>query len=145
MENTDNKLTKSYTNLGCGSFLSNHEIIGTTIIHSFDMLAWPTKGRIFAIDAISKFAPKGFITWMMEKDRGPAAARLRENRTYVHEVAAKLIEDKKEELKNGTLGKDVLSTIGPSRVASVKLYTWVNVQFSSQGQFCFATRLAIDR
>ena len=123
MENTDNKLTKSYTNLGCGSLLFIHGTIVTIVIHSFDAFAWPSKGRLFAIDVISKFAPKGFITWSMEKDRGPAAARLRENRTYVHEVAAKLVEDKKEELKNGTLGKDVLSTLGLSRAASVMLYT----------------------
>ena len=80
----------------------------------------------------------------MERNQRPGIARLRENRTYVHEVAAKLIEDKKEELKNGTPKKDVLSTLGPSRIASAKLCTWFNVQFCSQGEFGFATRLAID-
>ena len=38
-----------------------------------------------------------------------------------------------------------LSTLGPSRIASGKLYTWFNVRFSSQGEFYFVTRLVTDR
>lgn len=61
---------------------------------------------------ILRFAPKGFVTWMMERDKSPGMTRLRENRTYSREVAAKLIEDKRQELKNGASRKDLLSLLG---------------------------------
>ena len=69
--------------------------------HSIGAFASAPKRRIFIMDVL-KLAPKGFVTWMMERDKSPGMTRLRENRTYAREVAAKLIEDKKRELKNGT-------------------------------------------
>ena len=68
---------------------------------------------MFMIDAL-RFAPKGTITWLMERDKRPAMVRLRENRACVYEVAAKLVEDKRQELKSGNPQKDLLSLLGSS-------------------------------
>ena len=64
-----------------------------------------------------QFAPRVLVAWMMERDKRPVAARIRENGEYEREVSAKLIEDKKQELKNGTFRRDNLSLIGSSHVA----------------------------
>lgn len=61
-----------------------------------------------------KWAPKGFFAWFCDRAKHPAMERIRENRTYAHEVAAKLIEDKRQELKEGTSRKDVMSLLGSS-------------------------------
>ena len=65
------------------------------------------------IDAL-RFAPKGTTTWLMERDKRPAIAKLRENRTRVREVAEELIEHKRQELKSGNPQKDILSVLGLS-------------------------------
>ena len=63
-----------------------------------------------------RFSPKGSIAWLMERGKHPAAARMLENRACVGEVAAKLIQDRRQELSlNGdTPQKDILSFLGPS-------------------------------
>jgi hypothetical protein len=89
---------------------------GTTAVttfHSFGAFGSLPKGRIFMLDVLG-FAPNGFITWIMERDKSPGIVKLRENRAHAHEVAAKLIENKKQELKNGTPRKDLLSLLGQS-------------------------------
>lgn len=63
-----------------------------------------------------RYAPKGFLTWVMERDQRPGMVKLRENRACAHEVAAKLIEDKRQELKDGTPRKDLLSLLGSYRI-----------------------------
>jgi hypothetical protein len=90
-----------------------------------------------------KWAPRGFATWVFERDQSPGIAKLRENRTYAREVAAKLIEEKKQELKNGTSRRDLLSLLGSSCVP--KLDVWYSIQFFSQGKFLLATRLETKR
>ena len=60
----------------------------------------------------------GFATWMFERDQRPGMVMLRKNREYAHELAAKLIEEKRQELKDGTSRRDLLSLLGPSCVAS---------------------------
>ena len=42
---------------------------------------------------------------------------LRENKAYVHEVAARLIEEKRQEMKDGTSRKDLLSLLGSSFIS----------------------------
>ncbi|KAF9787520.1 cytochrome P450 [Thelephora terrestris] len=92
LENKDNKLTKSYENLTFGAF------------------GKPSKGRLFVMDSI-KWAPKGTGAWLFNRDKSSGMTRLRENRTYVREVAEKLIEEKRQELEDGTSGKDLLSLL----------------------------------
>ena len=60
-----------------------------------------------------KWAPEGFFAWMVYRDQSPAMARLRENKEYAHEVAAKLIEEKRQDLKDGGVSRrDALSLLG---------------------------------
>jgi hypothetical protein len=83
------------------------------IFHSFGAYGRPSKERLFLLDAF-KWAPEGFINWVFDRDKRPGMVRLRENRICAHEVAEKLIEEKRNELKNGTPRRDVLSLLGSS-------------------------------
>ena len=70
---------------------------------------------------------------------------LRENKRYAHEVAAKLIEEKRQELENGTSQKDVLSLLGSFCVRLTKLDVRCEIRFSSQGKLLLAARFATER
>lgn len=97
------------------------------------------------IDSL-KWAPPGFTPWILERDQSPGMANIRENRTYAREVAVKLIEDKKQELNDGTPQRDLLSLLGLSFVPFAKArYTAQHSIFFSQGEFLLATRLAAER
>lgn len=85
-----------------------------TVFCSYAAFGNPSKGRLFLMDCF-KWAPAGFATWISERDKRPALVNVRANRKYAHEVAAKLIEEKRQELKDGTSRKDVLSLLGSSR------------------------------
>ena len=87
--------------------------------HSFNAFATPPKERLFVMDAF-KWAPEGFLSWYLERDKRPGMVKLRENRTYTHEVAAKLIKEKRRELSDGTSQKDLLSLLGSSFVSFTK-------------------------
>ena len=99
---------------------------------------------MFVLDAL-KFVPDGFVTWILKMDKLPWMEKLRENRTCVHEVAAKLIEDKRQELKDGTSRRDILSVLGSSHVSTMRFGLRCNFWSSSQGKFLSATRLATER
>jgi hypothetical protein len=92
-----------------------------------------------------KWAPEGLFTWFLERDQRPGMVHVRENRKYAHEVAVKLIEEKRRELKDGTSRKDLLSLLGPSYVLFMKGRTRYNIRFFSQGELGPATRLAVER
>jgi len=66
--------------------------------------------------------------WMFERDQRPGMVKLRENRAYAHEVAAKLIEEKRRELKDGTSRRDLLSLLGPSFILFMKFDARCNAQ-----------------
>ncbi|KAF9778997.1 cytochrome P450 [Thelephora terrestris] len=87
LENTDNRLTKSFNAFGP-----------------------PSKGRGLIMDLL-KWAPKGLGAWLTDRSKSPGMIKLRENKTYAHEVASKLIKEKKQEMKDGTSGKDFLSLL----------------------------------
>ena len=116
----------------------------TVIPHSFGAFAGSSKIRLSMISAL-KWAPIGFAAWMFERDHRPGTVRLLENREQVREVAAKLIKEKKQELKDGTPRRDVLSLLGSSCVALMKLDIRCNVQPFSQGEFYPTTRMATER
>lgn len=113
----------------------------TIVFHSFDVFGGQSKGRLFLVDAL-RWAPTAFTAWVFEVDQRPGTVKLRENRAYAHEVAAKLIEDKRQELKDGTSQRDVLTLLGSSCVAFVELFTLYNFHSFSQGKFFPETRLA---
>ena len=83
----------------------------TIAFHSYGAFGRPSKERLFMIEAM-KWAPEGLFSWISDMDKRPGMVRLRENKMYAHEVAAKLIHEKKQELKDGTSRKDVLSLLG---------------------------------
>jgi hypothetical protein len=92
-----------------------------------------------------EWAPRGFAPWLFDRNKSPGMVRLRENKTCAHEVAAELIEEKRQELKHGTSQRDLLSLLGSSCVSFMRLGTWCNVQLPSQGKFGPTTRLATER
>ena len=102
-------------------FFLNARVIVIIDFRRFDAFAWPTKARLFVLDAL-RFAPKRFITWSMKVDEGPGMAKIRENRKCAREVAVKLVEDKKQELTSGKPQKDLLSLLGSSYIAPAKIY-----------------------
>ena len=63
------------------------------------------------MDAI-RWAPTGLAAWIFKVDQRPAMVKLRVNGTYSHEIAAKLIEEKRQELKHGAAQRDVLTLLG---------------------------------
>jgi len=111
---------------------------------SFEAFGTPSKGRIFVMNAL-RWAPKGFATWMSERDQSPGMVHIRKHREHVHEVATKLIEEKRQELKDGTPQRDVLSLLGRSCVAFMKLDIRCNIQFFSQGRFRPTARNTAER
>ena len=89
------------------------------VFHSYDARGKSSKGRLFVMDSF-KWVPKGFGLWLLNKDNSLGSVRLRENKKYVHEVAAKLIEEKKQALKDGTSRRDLLSLLGLSYVSFLR-------------------------
>ena len=67
------------------------------------------------MDAL-KWVPIRFSTWFFEADQRPGMVKLREHRAHVREVAVNLIKEKKQELKDGTSRKDVMTLLGSSCV-----------------------------
>jgi hypothetical protein len=64
-----------------------------------------------------KWAPKGGGLWISNRNKSPGMRKLREHKAYAQEVAAKLVEEKKQALKDGTPQKDLLSLLGPSFIS----------------------------
>lgn len=73
----------------------------------------PPRGRVF-FQNITRYLPRGVLTWLTERGKEESLVMLRQNRAEVHRVARKLIELKKEELRAGTSRRDVLSLLGSS-------------------------------
>ncbi|KAF9647279.1 cytochrome P450 [Thelephora ganbajun] len=93
LDNTDNLLARSYQNL----FV---EVFGGA-----------TKGITFIMDII-RWLPSGLLTWLLFDIRAlPEMENLRLNRKEAHIVARRLIEAKRQELKDGTARKDILSSL----------------------------------
>ena len=51
------------------------------------------------------------MTWLFERDNTPGSIQMRENRKYAREAAKELIDAKRENMRNGELGRDVLSLL----------------------------------
>ena len=113
VENAGNKFTKSYTNMTCGTLPPLPREPLTIVRCSFAAFGRIPKEQILLMDSL-KWAPADFATWLFEWDKRPGMVNLRENKTYAHEVAAKLVEEKRQELKDGTSRKDLLSLLGSS-------------------------------
>ena len=92
-----------------------------------------------------KWAPEGFVAWLFDRDKRPGMVRLRENKTYAHEVAEKLTASKRQELKDGTYRRDVLSLLGSLCSTFIRSGIPYNFQSFSEGEFCSTTGLETER
>ena len=128
----------------CGSVPSYLQIYRVDGFHSFGAFGRPTKKRLFVMN-IFKWAPEGFVAWLSDRDKRPGMVRLRENKTYAHEVAAQLIASKRQELKDGTSQRDVLSLLGLSCSAFIRSGIPCSFRSFSKGKFCSATGLETKR
>lgn len=63
---------------------------------------------------VAQYFPYGTISWLFEKDKKPESVRVRENKKQTHAVARTLIDAKRENMRNGDQGKDVLSLLSKS-------------------------------
>lgn len=61
---------------------------------------------------VAQYFPYGTISRFFEMDKEPGSIKVRENRKQVHAVARALIDAKRENIRNGDQGKDVLSSLG---------------------------------
>ena len=93
------------------------------------------------MDAL-RWAPRGFAAWIFERSKRPGMVKLRENRTYAHEVAIKLVEEKRRELSDGTPRRDILTLLGSSYVLLIKLSIRYNFQSLSERKLFSEKRLA---
>jgi hypothetical protein len=99
LDNLDNPLTKSYTNL---------------MYSTFGNL---TRGRLLVLN-LCRYLPGWSIQYVFEAGSGPAVQKIRENRDHAHRVARELIEQKRRQMVVGQSEKDVLSLLGASHQVS---------------------------
>ena len=116
----------------------------TVVFHSHGAFGRPSKWSTFVLDSF-KWTPPGVPTWIYVRGKSPGIVNLRENKRYAHEVAAKLIEEKRQELENGTSQKDLLSLLGSSCVPFTRVDIRYEILLSSQGKFLSAKRFAGER
>ena len=70
----------------------------------------PPPKNIFISD-VSQYFPHGVLTWLFDRDESPGSVQMRNNGKYVREVARELIDTKRENMRNGERGRDVLSLL----------------------------------
>jgi hypothetical protein len=99
LDNLDNPLTKSYTNLMYSTFDNS------------------TRGQLLVMN-MCRYLPGWSIRYIFEAGSGPAVQKVRENRDHAHRVARELIEQKRRQMVVGQSEKDVLSLLGASHQVS---------------------------
>jgi hypothetical protein len=95
LDNLDNPLTKSYTDLVYSTF------------------GIPSHAQLLFVN-LCRYFPSRFIRYVFETGSDPALRKARDNRIHAHRVARELIEQKRQEMLVGQSGKDVLSLLGAS-------------------------------
>jgi len=93
LDNLDNPLTKSYTDLV-------YSTIGAI-----------AGGQLLFVD-ICRYLPNWLVRYILDTGSGPVLQKARENQDHVHRVARELIEQKRQEMSVGQSEKDVLSLLG---------------------------------
>jgi len=61
--------------------------------------------------SITKWFP-GLLTWLHDNSSDPGMQKLRHNRDQARGVARKLLDSKRQELKDGAPRKDIMSFLG---------------------------------
>ena len=113
LDELDNPVTRTYLNLVYAFLLHNLPYSLTNPGWTCRSSAFGTKPppvQMFVSDAAQYF-PSGIITWLFERDKKPGSVKIRENRRQAHAVARTLIDEKRENMRNGDQGKDVLSSL----------------------------------
>ena len=96
LDNLDNPLTKSYTDL------------------VYSTLGAPSPGQLLFINTCDHI-PSRVLRYLLESATDPALQKARENRGYAHRVARELIQQKRQEVAAGQSERDVLSLLGACR------------------------------
>ena len=73
------------------------------------------------------------MTWVYDNFRYPGMQRIRQNKEEAHRVARKLLDSKRQELKDGTPRKDVMSLLGLLSLSFTSSCVVVESPSSSQG------------
>jgi len=90
---------------------SHREIVLITCLFvSFAAFGNPSQLLLFFI-SVSEWFP-GLITWIFDHSSSPGVQNLRENQDRGRAVAQKLLESKRQELRDGVVRKDVMSLLG---------------------------------
>ena len=55
----------------------------------------------------------GLLPWLCENSNDPGMKNLRHNKLEAHAVARELLDSKRQELRAGTPGDDLMSLLGP--------------------------------
>ena len=114
LDNSDNPLARTYGNIAYVSTLAFR--ISPFIIYNrseTEQACCPPKGHILFRN-VTRWLPGGLLTWLAERGQKSSQIKLRQNRTEAHRVARILIDQKREELRDGTSRRDVLSLLGLS-------------------------------
>ena len=93
LDNLDNPLTKSYTDL------------------VYSTLGTPSPGQLLFINTCDHI-PSRVLRYLLESAADPALQKARENRGYAHRVARELIQQKRQEVAAGQSERDILSLLG---------------------------------
>ena len=95
LDNLDNPLTRSYTDL---------------LYTTFGAMS---PGQFLFVN-LCRHLPGWFTRSIFEMGSSPALQKVRENRDHAHRVARELIEQKRQEMAVGQSEKDILSLLGAS-------------------------------
>jgi hypothetical protein len=93
LDNLDNPLTKSYTDIVYSTFGA------------------PSRGQLLFMN-LCRYLPARVIRYIFETGSDPGLQKARENRGHAHRVAKELIQQKREEMVVGRSEKDILSLLG---------------------------------
>lgn len=133
LDDVDNPLTKSYTNVMCDCLRFGIRVPAVlTICHvtSYACFGIPSQLLLFFMAVIGLFP--GLLTWLCDNSSDPGMQRLRQNKDEAHKVARKLLDSKRQELKAGTPRKDLMSLLGLSLSFGVSDHAVVHDLYASQ-------------
>ena len=77
---------------------------------SFEAFGNPSRLLLFSL-ALSEWFP-GLVTWLFDHGSHPGLRNLRDNKAQGRAIARKLLDSKRQELKDGAVRKDVMSLLG---------------------------------
>ena len=87
----------------------------------------------------------GLMTWVYDNFKYPEMQRIRQNKEEARSIARKLLDSKRQELKDGAPRKDVMSLLGLLSLSFTSSCVVVESPSSSQGQCFSAPGLEIVR